>query len=127
MKQLNELNVSKDRRAGVRIGPGRRTGLVFTVSGLALALAAAHPALAQTGAADQAPNNAAPKGAASKTAAQATDLSEVVVNGIPYKETVLPTRLSSSSVYGDRPATGAARTAPRKFRSARSRRRRYRP
>lgn len=28
------------------------------------------------------------------------ELSEVVVNGIPYKETVLPTRLSSSSVYG---------------------------
>jgi outer membrane receptor protein involved in Fe transport len=28
------------------------------------------------------------------------ELNEIVVNGIPYKETVLPTRLSSSSVYG---------------------------
>jgi hypothetical protein len=32
--------------------------------------------------------------------ATAPDASEVVVNGIPYKETVLPTRLSSSSTYG---------------------------
>lgn len=29
-----------------------------------------------------------------------TDVSEVVVNGIPYRETVLPTRLSTSSAYG---------------------------
>jgi hypothetical protein len=29
-----------------------------------------------------------------------TDLSEVVVNGIPYRETVLPTRLTSNSSYG---------------------------
>lgn len=28
------------------------------------------------------------------------DLSEVVVNGVPYKETVLPTRLQTDSVYG---------------------------
>jgi len=28
------------------------------------------------------------------------EVSEVVVNGIPFKETVLPTRLSTSSVYG---------------------------
>src|SRR5262249_18850046 len=30
----------------------------------------------------------------------ATDVSEIVVNGIPYKETVLPTRLQTNSVYG---------------------------
>jgi hypothetical protein len=37
---------------------------------------------------------------ADPAAKAATDLSEVVVNGIPYRETVLPTRLSSSSTYG---------------------------
>src|ERR1035438_8840265 len=30
----------------------------------------------------------------------AAEVSEVVVNGVPFKETVLPTRLSTSSVYG---------------------------
>jgi outer membrane receptor protein involved in Fe transport len=30
----------------------------------------------------------------------ATNVEEVVVNGVPYKETVLPTRLQTSSVYG---------------------------
>jgi hypothetical protein len=33
-------------------------------------------------------------------ATPSTDVSEVVVNGIPFKETVLPTRLSTNSVYG---------------------------
>ena len=32
--------------------------------------------------------------------AATSDSAEVVVNGIPYRETVLPTRLKSSSVYG---------------------------
>ncbi|MEJ0065250.1 MAG: hypothetical protein WDM85_07200 [Caulobacteraceae bacterium] len=32
--------------------------------------------------------------------AKSAQVSEIVVNGIPYKETVLPTRMSSSSVYG---------------------------
>jgi len=32
--------------------------------------------------------------------AKSTEVSEVVVNGIPYKETVLPTRMTSTSVYG---------------------------
>ena len=31
---------------------------------------------------------------------KAHEVGEVVVNGVPYRETVLPTRLSSSSVYG---------------------------
>jgi outer membrane receptor protein involved in Fe transport len=30
----------------------------------------------------------------------ATQVSEVVVNGVPYRETVLPTRMSSNSTYG---------------------------
>ncbi len=34
------------------------------------------------------------------TTAHAHEVGEVVVNGIPYHETVLPTRMSSSSVYG---------------------------
>jgi outer membrane receptor protein involved in Fe transport len=32
--------------------------------------------------------------------AKSTAVSEIVVNGIPYKETVLPTRMTSTSVYG---------------------------
>ncbi len=61
----------------------------LAVSGLVLALAAGLPgaALAAESAADQI-----------KTSP--TEVGEVVVNGIPFKETVLPTRLSSSSVYG---------------------------
>lgn len=43
------------------------------------------------------PPPAPPKPNAAKAA---TDLSEVVINGIPYRETVLPTRLSTSSTYG---------------------------
>ena len=31
---------------------------------------------------------------------KATDVSELVVNGIPYRETVLPTRLKLNSIYG---------------------------
>lgn len=57
-------------------------------SALMLALGLAAPALA-----DEAPVATAAK-------APAVELSEVVVNGIPFKETVLPTRLSSNSVYG---------------------------
>lgn len=38
--------------------------------------------------------------AADPPAKSATDVSEVVVNGVPYKETVLPTRLPATSTYG---------------------------
>ena len=58
--------------------------LGFTAIGLALALSAPVRALA----ADAAPaNNDATK-------------NEVVINGVPYKETVLPTRLQNESTYG---------------------------
>ncbi|QUD89418.1 TonB-dependent receptor [Phenylobacterium montanum] len=57
-------------------------------SGLVLAALLPAAALAQTAApADQKP-------------AATGETPEIVVNGIPYHETVLPTRLSSSSVYG---------------------------
>jgi iron complex outermembrane recepter protein len=56
---------------------------------MTLALAAAAPARAQA----TAPQNPPPK-------ASTTEPGEIVVNGIPYHETVLPTRLPSSSVYG---------------------------
>ena len=32
--------------------------------------------------------------------AKSTEVSEIVVNGVPYSKTVLPTRMTSSSVYG---------------------------
>ena len=67
---------------------GRRLGLI--AAGLALAAA---PTMAL--AADQ----DAPV-ATGHPDSKAHEVSEVVVNGIPYHETVLPTRLSSSSVYG---------------------------
>jgi outer membrane receptor for monomeric catechols len=38
--------------------------------------------------------------AAAATSAKSTDVSEVVVNGVPYRETVLPTRLPNASTYG---------------------------
>jgi outer membrane receptor for monomeric catechols len=43
---------------------------------------------------------AATDAAAAAAPAASTDISEVVVNGVPYKETVLPTRLQNSSTYG---------------------------
>ena len=47
------------------------------------------------------PNDQAPATQSiSPTAKPSTEVSEVVVNGVPYKETVLPTRMSSNSVYG---------------------------
>jgi hypothetical protein len=60
----------------------------LSVSSLALTIAAFAPALAQT------------TGSGPISTAPPTELSEVVVNGVPFKETVLPTRLSSDSTYG---------------------------
>ena len=67
---------------------GQRRTLLLSGAAIGLALFAALPVSAF---AEDAPI---------PTAKGATELSEVVVNGIPFKETVLPTRLSSSSVYG---------------------------
>ena len=65
------------------------------VSGLVLALAAIVPGAAS--AADAAAS--APAGA-SEGPSSAAEVSEVIVNGVPFRETVLPTRLSTNSVYG---------------------------
>ncbi len=68
------------------LGPCGRRGLTLAASALSLSVA--------TSAAEaELPIPTAPTAAA-------PELSEVVVNGIPFKETVLPTRLSTSSVYG---------------------------
>jgi hypothetical protein len=64
--------------------------LAFSASGLVLVIAAA--GAVHAGGAD------AP--IATVANAPSTDVSEIVVNGIPFKETILPTRLSTSSVYG---------------------------
>jgi hypothetical protein len=61
---------------------------------LNLALAAVAPVCAQTASSATAPSPA-PASAGSDT-----ELAEVVINGIPQYETVLPTRLSLDTVYG---------------------------
>ncbi|HEX7761723.1 MAG TPA: TonB-dependent receptor [Caulobacteraceae bacterium] len=65
-----------------------------------MALAAAVPACAASEDAAAAVDSTAPVATALSSTKGPVDVSEVVVNGIPYKETVLPTRLSSSSTYG---------------------------
>jgi hypothetical protein len=62
---------------------------------LVMALAASAGG-ARAGEADPPAAAPAPADAAKPT----TDLSEVVVNGIPYRETVLPTRIDTDSVFG---------------------------
>ena len=69
----------------------QRQPLAATASVLAITLAAGFGLATQARAAD---------GAALPAKPDTVELNEIVVNGIPYKETVLPTRLSSSSVYG---------------------------
>ena len=65
---------------------GRRArARLLGFSAMSLALAAIAPARAL---------------AADATPAPVSDVSEVVVNGVPYRETVLPTRLPDSSTYG---------------------------
>ncbi len=59
---------------------------LFVIAGLALAATAPTRALA----ADSTDTTKKPT----------NEVSEVVVNGVPYRETVLPTRLESSSAYG---------------------------
>ena len=86
--ELREASVIGGRQAG---GRARRPRL--TVSGLALAAAALAPAIgaAQTAA------TPAPATTTSQPPA-IVDKNDIVVNGIKYRDTVLPTRLSSSSV-----------------------------
>lgn len=61
-------------------------------------MAAALPAAAQAQTAAAAPAPANPPANSSK--GPSTEVSDVVVNGIPFRETVLPTRLTTSSAYG---------------------------
>lgn len=68
----------------------RRSPVATVALALALAGAAAQTARAEAGAAP--PSDAAPIATAPPA--------EVVVNGVPFKETVLPTRLRSDSTYG---------------------------
>ncbi len=77
----NQTNRAVARARAVRLNRNH----YFAFTALALALAALVPARAHADAPDATPS---------------TEAAEVVVNGIPYKETVLPTRLPSSSVYG---------------------------
>ncbi len=72
--------------------------LAFSVSTLALILAAGLPSGAW--AADAAAADTTSGKASVDAPSSAAAVSELVVNGVPYKETVLPTRLSTSSVYG---------------------------
>jgi len=86
--------LSATDRAEARSNTSKRARqLGLTVSGLALAFAAMGPMQALAQAADP----AAPVATAPK---KPLDPNEIVVNGIRYRDTVLPTRLKSSSVYG---------------------------
>ena len=73
---------------------GRRA-LWLGVAAAGLVIVALVPASAMAQQAAQPPGDAPVK-----SAGGATDLSALVVNGIPYRETVLPTRLKTSSTYG---------------------------
>jgi outer membrane receptor protein involved in Fe transport len=76
------------KKTAARLGRvvGSRRSHLLGVSAIGLVWAAMAPA--QALAADAAPATPAP------------EISEVVINGVPYKETVLPTRLPNSSTYG---------------------------
>src|SRR5271155_5806214 len=80
---------------------GRRSGaLALIAAGLATSLVALAPAVHAADA--DAPVTTAPtsQAPATQSISPTATVSEVVVNGVPYKETVLPTRMSSNSVYG---------------------------
>jgi outer membrane receptor protein involved in Fe transport len=83
-------------RVSVRTPEASPRGLVlwgFSVSVLALSLAIA-PGLARAEAADP------PAKPANTTTDTTTKVDEVVINGVKYRDTVLPTRQSSSSTFG---------------------------
>jgi len=75
-------------------------GLALATLAPAGALAADPPSQTAAPGAAPAPPASPPSTKAKKAVQTPTELSEVVVNGIPYRETVLPTRLSSTSIYG---------------------------
>jgi hypothetical protein len=90
-----------DHQRGTALKPHFATRATFAngVSGLALGLATLAPLAVPSAsrAADAAISTAPGAGEGPSAAAE---VSEVIVNGVPFKETVLPTRLSTSSVYG---------------------------
>ena len=71
--------------------PKRCRAAALSVASLVLALAAAIPSHVLAEGSEITPT---PK------AETSGDLAEITVNGVPYEETVLPTRLKSNSVYG---------------------------
>lgn len=78
----------------------RRRALALLASSAVVALgAAAHAEAPGEAAASQPSPTQAPTPTAGGEKG-APDIAEVVVNGVPFRETVLPTRLSSSSTYG---------------------------
>ena len=82
---------------------GRLKALWLGAAGFALAAAAFGPGIARAAdadAPDQPTATQAPSAQSISAASQATAVSELVVNGVPYKETVLPTRMTSDSTYG---------------------------
>ena len=82
MDQIEGIHRDAGRRAARRV---MASLFGFSALGLTLAPLAAH-AQAQP--------------AAATVATAGGDVAEVVVNGVPFRETVLPTRLPSSSTYG---------------------------
>jgi hypothetical protein len=90
----NTFNRAAIAARGYRVCADRSPRRLLAATGLGVVLAS----LAGASKAQQAP--AAPAPGAPIATAPPLDQNEVVVNGIPYRETVLPTRLSSDSTYG---------------------------
>lgn len=88
---MGAQSVTARIRAGGSARPGRISILGISIAALAVASASPLRALA-------AEPSDPPADKPIRTAKEPDH--ELVVNGIPYRETVLPTRLSSSSVYG---------------------------
>jgi len=83
---VQQIQTSLAPRKSFGAQRGRARLLGFTALGLALAVGAPLRALAADAAAAPATSDAT--------------ANEVVVNGVPYKETVLPTRMQTDSAYG---------------------------
>jgi len=85
---------------GARLRRGLSLGAA--IGGLAVAMAASNPGAAQAAdaTADPTPPDQPIATQSISPTAKSGSVAEVIVNGIPYRETVLPTRMRSSSVYG---------------------------
>jgi len=88
---------------GMGVARRRARPATLCAASSVIALAAGAFAPVASWAADATADPAASQPVATQSispSAKPAEVSEIVVNGIPYKETVLPTRMSSSSVYG---------------------------